>query len=343
MSYNNYHEVFDADPRLEVPYRFVKNWLITGKTPIEKPVAVVLGGLPGSGKGNIYKFYKSYPDIKSNIVELDCDKLRRFHPDILSFSETEMAYKTNDFVFATVERLIAEEIIPNRLNFITESSMRSPNSVFQIANDLKPHGYTVDLAIMATDYDTAWQGTVTRYEESKRQYEIDLALGKKYPELDPPRPVPRSFFDEVAFGNDNIPGIEKSLTMIYEAKIVDDITIFTRDGEIIYNETSLPDLASTPILSARLHNTPEVAAKLIEDYRKASIPAADAALESMAANNDEYVKFLKFQGGMYRQSACIALKFFAQKPDAEFIATEQQWEKAGYHLKHGQLGVIHEY
>ena len=344
----NYDKTVFEDSRLEEQYQMIKRDLLKNKTPVEHPVAVVLGGLPGSGKGNIYKFYKAYPEISGNIVELDLDKFRKYHPDALSFSEEEFAAKTNAFVSAVVDRMI-DEITPLGYNFITESALKRPRTAFQIAEELRPMGYTVELAVMATDYETAWQGTVARAEKARIKFAEDIANGVEYP--DPPRPVPRSFFDEVAFGHDDIPGIEKSLNMIYEARNadgepqvpVDDITIFTREGEILYNKVSTPDLDPTPILSARLHNTPEVAAKLIEDYRKASIPAADAALESMAANNDEYVKFLKFQGSMYRQSACIALEFFAQKPDAEFIATEQQWEKAGYHLKHGQLGVIHEY
>ena len=219
MSYDKYQEVFNADPRLEDAYQRIKAIVLDGKTPAEEPVAVVLGGLPGSGKGNIYRFYKNYADIDNNIVELDCDAMRKFHPDVHTFAENEMAYKTNDFVFASVERLIAEEIVPNRLNYITESAMKRPDTAFQTANDLKPHGYRVELAVMATKIETAWQGTIARYEAAKKQYELDLAAGVKYPDLDPPRPVPREFFDDVAYGRDDIPGIEKSFTMIYESRI----------------------------------------------------------------------------------------------------------------------------
>ena len=49
-----YEEMFENDPRLEEAYQDIKNTILEGKTPVDTPVSVVLGGLPGSGKGNIY-------------------------------------------------------------------------------------------------------------------------------------------------------------------------------------------------------------------------------------------------------------------------------------------------
>ena len=339
-----YEEMFENDPRLEEAYQDIKNTILEGKTPVDTPVSVVLGGLPGSGKGNIYKFYKQKPSISGNIVELDCDKFRKYHPDAFSFSAEEYANKTNDFVFATVDRLI-DEITPEKYNFIVESSMRTPEAAFTNANNLKPIGYKVEVAVMATDKDTAWQGTIDRFNEAAEEYERNIAAGLKY--LEPPRPVDEDFFNRV------VDGIEDSLTKIYTATDengvsqtpVDDIIIYTRQGEILYHKEETPELNPVPILSARLFNTPKEARAIIDDYKQSSgveeiIRSGDALLDEMAKDNDAFIKFLKFQGTIYEQDASVALEFFAQRPNVEFVATEQAWKSIKYDIKAGEDALV---
>lgn len=60
--------------------------------------------------------------------------------------------------------------------------------------------------------------------------------------------------------------------------------------------------------------------------------AGAAKLREMAENPSAYLDFLKFQGRVFKHSGCVALEFFAQKPDAQFIATKEQWERAGCHV-----------
>ena len=269
MSYSRYQEVFENDVRLEKSFQRIKETVLSGKTSVDNPHAVVLGGLPGAGKGTLYKIYQRLHNIRGNIVELDCDKMRKFHPDAASFSPDEFAVKTNDFVFATVDRLIAEDIAPYHFNYITESSMKSPYTAFQTAKDLKPLGYHVELAVMATDKNTAWKGTQMRYDEAKSEYEKRCAAGLTPPDCDPPRPVSKDFFDSV------VRTVESSLTYIYKAENakgekqtpVDDIRIYTREGDLLYQMAETPNMDPTPIFSARLHNPPEIADGMIQEYK----------------------------------------------------------------------------
>ncbi|MBQ8011451.1 MAG: zeta toxin family protein [Oscillospiraceae bacterium] len=260
-----YYDSIFSDPKFEAEYQKIKKYYTTGKTPVEKPVAVVLGGLPGSGKGNIYDFYDAKESINNNIVHIDCDQFRRYHPDAASFSPEEYGDKTNEFVFAVVDRLI-DELTPEKYNFIAESAMRTPYTAFYNTNNLKPLGYRVELAVMATNIETAWQGTISRFETAKAKYEEDIANGVPNPE--PPRPVPKEFFDAV---KDNI---ENSFNLIYISENekgehqtpVDDIFVYTRSGEVLYHMTDTPDLNPVPILSARLHNSEQEAKVKIDEY-----------------------------------------------------------------------------
>ena len=58
-------------------------------------------------------------------------------------------------------------------------------------------------------------------------------------------------------------------------------------------------------------------------------------LRNMANGAKLLTKFLRFQGRVFKHPASVALEFFTQKPDATFIATAAQWEKAGFTVTPG--------
>jgi len=58
-------------------------------------------------------------------------------------------------------------------------------------------------------------------------------------------------------------------------------------------------------------------------------------LRQMAENAAVLTEFLRFQGRVFKHPASVALEFFTQKPDATFIATAAQWEKAGFTVTAG--------
>lgn len=64
----------------EKAYQEIKQRITFNASPTENPTAIVLGGLPGAGKGNIYGIAKKR--FNGNIAEIDCDKFRKYHPNI---------------------------------------------------------------------------------------------------------------------------------------------------------------------------------------------------------------------------------------------------------------------
>lgn len=62
-------------------------------------------------------------------------------------------------------------------------------------------------------------------------------------------------------------------------------------------------------------------------------------LRNMAANAELLTEFLRFQGRVFKHPASVALEFFTQKPDATFIATAAQWEKAGFTVTPGSDAI----
>ena len=62
-------------------------------------------------------------------------------------------------------------------------------------------------------------------------------------------------------------------------------------------------------------------------------------LRNMANDAKILTEFLRFQGRVFKHPASVALEFFTQKPDATFIATAAQWEKAGFTVTAGSDAI----
>ena len=210
------NELLLSEEEFNQAYQEIKQKLTKNKKPVKFPICITLGGQPGAGKSNIYNIAKRR--FSNNIVELDCDAFRVFHPyynQIKNIFGKEDAFKTNPFVFKAVDLLI-EELSEEKYNLIIESSLNSPNSALQNGKALPPKGYKVELHIMATPKDVSWQGTIDRYNR-------ELKRGGS------PRAVSKEFHDNV------VKNIVHSLDVVKESGLMSNILIFDRNKKCLYN------------------------------------------------------------------------------------------------------------
>ena len=89
-------------------YEYIKRTVTKGKYGVDQPVAIVLGGPPGAGKSGLYEIARER--FSDNIVELDSDAFRQYHPHSEHLAQDAATYgeKTNPFVFEVVDWLVAE-------------------------------------------------------------------------------------------------------------------------------------------------------------------------------------------------------------------------------------------
>jgi len=210
------NELLLSEEEFNQAYQEIKQKVTKNKKPVKFPICITLGGQPGAGKSNIYNIAKRR--FSNNIVELDCDAFRVFHPyynQIKNIFGKEDAFKTNPFVFKAVDLLI-EELSEEKYNLIIESSLNSPNSALQNGKALPPKGYKVELHIMATPKDVSWQGTIDRYNR-------ELKRGGS------PRAVSKEFHDNV------VKNIVHSLDVVKESGLMSNILIFDRNKKCLYN------------------------------------------------------------------------------------------------------------
>ena len=67
--------------------------------------------------------------------------------------------------------------------------------------------------------------------------------------------------------------------------------------------------------------------------------AGNKKLTEMARNSAVMSEFLQFQGRVFKHSPSVALEFFVQKPDTQFIASARQWELANSPVKPGETAI----
>ena len=67
--------------------------------------------------------------------------------------------------------------------------------------------------------------------------------------------------------------------------------------------------------------------------------ASAETLQQIGQDPQKYAKFLRFQGRIFKHNPHIALAFFSQNPDADFIATREQWESLHYTVTQGAKAV----
>ena len=210
------NKLFLLEEQFKKVYQFIKQKIIKNKYPVSSPIAITLGGQPGAGKSNIYKIAKQR--FSHNIVELNCDLWRVYHPyykEIKKIFGKDDVLKTNPFVFLLVDLLI-EELSNEKYNLIIESSLNTPYSALENGTKLPPKGYKVELQIMATNKQSSWQGTIDRYNN-------ELKKGGN------PRFVSKVFHDLV------VRNICSSLAIVKKSGLMSNILIYNRNKACLYD------------------------------------------------------------------------------------------------------------
>lgn len=210
------NELLLSEEAFKQAYKILKENVTKYKYPVSHPIAITLGGQPGAGKSNLYDIARKR--FSKNIVELDCDAFRVFHPyykQIKKIFGKDDAIKTNPFVFKAVDLLI-EELSDEKYNLIIESSLNSPNSALDNGKNLRPKGYKVELHIMATPKQISWQGTIDRYNRELKNEGS-------------PRAVSKEFHDKV------VENICNSLDIVKKSGLMSNILIYDRNKTCLYD------------------------------------------------------------------------------------------------------------
>lgn len=203
---NEHQRVFD--------HIIAPNALAGSRPTAQRPKAIIIAGMPGSGKGTLTAMARAdiAPDGAGH-VEIDIDALRSYHrayhPLMLTDDRTA-AHAVHGDVTRWGEQLRAH-YIANKRHLIIDGTLKDPAKALTIASDLRSAGYETELRVIAMPKAIAVQGVYGRYENAKAQ-------GR------PARWVPEQVIAEAHLG------VPRSVRALHERAAIDTITVYHRDA-----------------------------------------------------------------------------------------------------------------
>ena len=242
--------------------------LTYGKQPVKTPTAFLLGGQGGAGKSSIHDFLGQHI---GNIISIDGDTFRHEHPNfeiIQKIYGSEAANITQSFANNITNAMI-EKLSDDGYNLVIEGTCRRADVPLKTCNDLKEKGYRVELAVMCTDKDEAWQSTIDRANSMQ-------ALGIA------PRKVPKEKYQETVAA---LPG---NISTLYSSGAFDDITLYNRQLDELYKYSCTPEVDPAVILYHCLHSASDEHCQPRTDSPKSVLLYANSLEEAQTYLESNY-------------------------------------------------------
>ncbi|EGN67054.1 putative zeta-toxin [Fusobacterium animalis 11_3_2] len=217
-----------TNDELEIKFKEILGYYKSMYSPTENPKVALLGGQPGAGKSGL----ENMVNIKKNYVSISGDDYREYHP---RFKEINLEYGreaskyTQQWAAEITEKLI-KELRKEKYNLIIEGTLRTAELPLKEANAFKKAGYNVELNVVVVKPEKSRLGTLERYEAMLKQGKL-------------PRMTPKEHHDLV------VNNIGNNLEIIYNSKVFDNIKLFDRENNLLYNYKESPNVNPKDILN----------------------------------------------------------------------------------------------
>jgi len=135
-------------------------------TPQRSPKAIILAGQPGSGKGSVAASARI--ELNGNVVIVDPDDLRKFHPDIELFQESH-PYTWSTFTHPDASSWAAElrqSVIDSRRNLVIDTTLGHDGWAIKTIDSLRRAGYDVEIRAIAAHRLESENGVDSRFSQS---------------------------------------------------------------------------------------------------------------------------------------------------------------------------------
>ena len=234
-----------TDEELEIKFKQILEYYKSMYSPTENPKVVLLGGQPGAGKSGL----ENMVNIKKNYVSISGDDYREYHPRFKEINlehGREASKYTQQWAAEITEKLI-RELRKEKYNLIIEGTLRTAELPLKEASAFKKAGYEVELNVVVVKAEKSRLGTLERYEAMLKQDKV-------------PRMTPKEHHDLV------VNNIGNNLEIIYNSKAFDNIKLFDRENNLLYNYKEIPDINPKNILEKEFNR--EWKKEEIKDFKE---------------------------------------------------------------------------
>lgn len=156
--------------RIELHNKIIVN-MLAGKTCVKNhtPIAIFMGGLPGSGKSTFKKQFIK-PAVLQNSVNIDADAIRSNLPEYMGWNASNTQKETKDIINDALKRVGSS----CKYNFIYDSTFSNVKKGKHLINDLLHNGYKVYLFEVSIPESMSAKRVLNRYQtgtgEDKLRY-----------------------------------------------------------------------------------------------------------------------------------------------------------------------------
>lgn len=152
----------------EAIYQIIESDHFADTRPVEKPVAIILGGQPGSGKSGLLEASKQ-DFAEGNVVAINGDELRYYHPEYLAIQRAD-AFRFAELTDPHARlwtRQLFDRASETRRNLVFEATMRERGPITESMARLRATGYRVIARVIAANECDSVIGIHRRYEEQR--------------------------------------------------------------------------------------------------------------------------------------------------------------------------------
>ena len=157
-------------------YKKIEKEVFVNSTPQDEPIAVIVGGQPGCGKGGVIAYTKNQVEAKGKcIILITTDEYKPYHPNAI-----EIARKYPTEYVEIVEQdagpwtgSIMKKAIDDKHNFIFEGTLKNERILDRI-KELKENGFNVTVRALAVP---RLESLLTVHERYEKQMEV-LTYGR---------------------------------------------------------------------------------------------------------------------------------------------------------------------
>ena len=216
-----------TNEELELVFQKILKMYMSSYSSSKNPKVFLLGGQPGAGKSGL----ENMLNLKDEYISISGDDYREYHP---RFREINLEYGkeaskyTQQWAGQITEKLI-EKLAKAKYNLIIEGTLRTAQLPLKEADRFRKLGYEVELHVLAVKPEKSYLGTLLRYEEMIKWGKI-------------PRMTPKEHHDLV------VKNIGDNLEIIYNSKAFDNIKLFDRENNLLYNYKENYDISPKNIL-----------------------------------------------------------------------------------------------
>ena len=259
-----------TDEELEVVFQKILKMYKSSYLLSKNPKVFLLGGQPGAGKSGL----ENMINIKDEYISISGDDYREYHPRFKEINlehGREASKYTQQWAAEITEKLI-RELREEKYNLIIEGTLRTAELPLKEARAFKKAGYEVELNVVVVKPEKSRLGTLERYETMLKQDKT-------------PRMTPKEHHDLV------VNNIGNNLEIIYNSKTFDNIKLFDRGNNLLYNYKENPYINKKDILNKEFNR--EWKKEEIEEFKEKWDNLIDT-MRNREASREEIVQ-LKFE------------------------------------------------